>query len=48
MVAIDLRGYGDSSKPLKIDAYTLDELAGDLAEFVEGMGKSWQLYVAYF
>jgi len=31
VVAMDVRGYGGSSKPHEIDAYTMRELAGDVA-----------------
>ncbi|MDE5447078.1 alpha/beta fold hydrolase [Bradyrhizobium sp. CSA207] len=33
--AIDVRGYGGSDKPLPVEAYTLEELSGDVAELIE-------------
>lgn len=33
--AIDVRGYGGSSKPHAVEAYTLEALSGDIAELVD-------------
>lgn len=35
VIALDHRGHGRSSKPGRLDAYSLDRLAADLAAFVE-------------
>ena len=37
-VAIDLRGYNESERPLSSDAYTIDALAQDVAEVIEHFG----------
>ena len=39
VVAIDLRGYNDSSKPHGIDAYRLPELAKDIAGVITQIGE---------
>jgi len=39
VVAIDLRGYNDSSKPNAIDAYRLTELAKDIAGVITQIGE---------
>lgn len=33
--AIDVRGYGGSSKPYEVDAYTLEAICGDIAELIQ-------------
>jgi pimeloyl-ACP methyl ester carboxylesterase len=39
VVAVDLRGYNDSSKPQAIDAYRLSELAKDIAGVITQIGE---------
>jgi pimeloyl-ACP methyl ester carboxylesterase len=39
VVAVDLRGYNDSSKPRAIDAYRLPELARDIAGVITQIGE---------
>lgn len=39
VVAVDLRGYNDSSKPRAIDAYRLPELAKDIAGVITQIGE---------
>jgi pimeloyl-ACP methyl ester carboxylesterase len=56
VVAVDLRGYNESSKPRAIDAYRLPELAKDIAGLItqigEGpcivVGHDWGGAVAWF
>ena len=38
IAALDVRGYGDSSKPTEIAAYTMAELTGDVAAVIDAMG----------
>ena len=38
VAAIDVRGYGGSSKPSEIQRYSLLELSGDVAAVIEAMG----------
>jgi pimeloyl-ACP methyl ester carboxylesterase len=38
IAALDVRGYGDSSKPAKIAAYTMAELTGDVAAVIDALG----------
>ncbi len=38
VAAIDVRGYGGSSKPPEISAYALTELAGDAAAVIDALG----------
>lgn len=55
-VALDLRGYNESSKPPEIDAYRLTELAKDVAGFIAQsgdvpctvVGHDWGGAVAWF
>ena len=39
VVAVDMRGYGDSDKPTKSDYYKLDTLVDDIRELIEVLGK---------
>ncbi len=39
-VAVDLRGYNESSKPPLVDAYLLPELAKDIAGLITQLGQS--------
>ena len=55
VAALDVRGYGDSSKPDDIAAYTLRNLAGDVAAVARAMsdepaivfGHDWGAPIAY-
>lgn len=38
IAALDVRGYGDSSKPAEIEAYTMAELTGDVAAVINALG----------
>ena len=38
IAALDVRGYGASSKPPEIAAYTMGELTGDVAAVIDAMG----------
>jgi pimeloyl-ACP methyl ester carboxylesterase len=39
-VAIDVRGYGRSSRPVEVEAYRMVKLAGDVVALVEALGAS--------
>jgi pimeloyl-ACP methyl ester carboxylesterase len=43
--AIDVRGYGGSDKPLPVEAYTLEELSGDVAELIDALRPGEQAVV---
>ena len=38
VAALDVRGYGGTSKPHEVEAYTLRELTGDVAAVIEALG----------
>ncbi len=38
-VAIDVRGYGDSSKPYAVEDYDMESLTGDVAGLVDALGR---------
>ena len=38
IAALDVRGYGDSSKPAAIEAYTMAELTADVAAVIDALG----------
>lgn len=38
IAAMDVRGYGESSKPEPVEAYTMAELTGDVAAVIDAMG----------
>ncbi len=54
-IAPDQRGYGDSTAPEPIDAYSLDHLTGDLADLLDALeveraifvGHDWGGFVAW-
>ena len=46
-VAVDLRGYNDSDKPLGIANYDLDLLVGDVAELIEQLGGGKAVLVGH-
>ena len=35
-----MRGYNDSSKPVGIQQYSLDDLVADIKAVIEGLGRS--------
>lgn len=37
-IAPDLRGYGGSSKPQEVEAYSIDKLAGDIFQLADALG----------
>ena len=39
IAALDVRGYGDSSKPTAIDAYTMAELTSDVAAVIDALAS---------
>ena len=45
VIAVDLRGYGGSSKPTAVNQYDLGVLVSDIKELVETLGK---LLIMYF
>ena len=38
IAAMDVRGYGESSKPSAVEAYRMSELTGDVAAVIDAMG----------
>ena len=44
IAAMDVRGYGESSKPADIAAYTMVELTGDVAAVIEALGGKAVLF----
>ncbi len=38
VVAPDMRGYGETEKPVKIDAYKIEKIVKDIVELVHGLG----------
>ena len=38
IAALDVRGYGDSDKPVPIEAYTMAELCADVAAVIDALG----------
>ena len=47
VVALDLRGYNDSDKPLGVEAYAMPELIGDVKGVIEGLGYEDCILVAH-
>ncbi|KAI6240326.1 AB hydrolase-1 domain-containing protein [Aphelenchoides fujianensis] len=54
VVAVDMRGYGESERPKDVAAYRLGKLVGDLAETIEHFGgkvilvaHDWGAFVAW-
>lgn len=39
VVAVDMRGYGDSDKPSSISDYKADQIVEDIREFILDTGK---------
>ena len=46
-VALDMRGYGGTSKPEEIEAYTISNLVGDVAQAVIALGESSAVIVGH-
>ena len=40
VVAVDLRGYGDSSKPSSVAEYSLKKLVGDIEALIKALGNT--------
>ena len=40
VIALDMRGYGESDKPKGISQYKIDLLAEDVKQLIDGLGKS--------
>jgi epoxide hydrolase A/B len=47
VIAPDMRGYGGSSCPLSVEAYTLDELTGDLVALLDVLGIDKAVFVGH-
>uniref|UniRef100_A0AC35G8F8 AB hydrolase-1 domain-containing protein n=1 Tax=Panagrolaimus sp. PS1159 TaxID=55785 RepID=A0AC35G8F8_9BILA len=47
IVAIDMRGYGESDKPVGVANYGIDLLVKDLDEIITGLGKEKAFVVAH-
>lgn len=47
VIAIDLRGYGDSSKPPYVKDYAISKLSGDIKGVVEGLGRTSCILAAH-
>jgi len=47
VVALDLRGYGDSDKPSKVTDYKIDLLRKDIHDFVKALGREKCILVAH-
>ncbi|XP_070542807.1 epoxide hydrolase 4-like [Ptychodera flava] len=47
VVALDMRGYGDSDKPKGIGAYALDNLTSDVRDAIPALGHSSCVLVAH-
>ena len=47
VVALDMRGYGDSEKPPRVSDYNYDILQKDIVDLVKGLGKSSCTLVAH-
>jgi len=46
-VALHMRGYGDSTKPANIDAYSISHLIGDVVGSVAGLGESEAVVIGH-
>ena len=47
VAAIDVRGYGGSDKPQPIEAYTLREIAADVAGVIEALGEESAILIGH-
>lgn len=43
-VAIDMRGYGDTEKPVGREAYQMDKLVDDIKGVVDALGKYFKFF----
>lgn len=46
-VAMDVRGYGESSKPAEIAAYSIADLAGDIVDVIEALDPAGAVIVGH-
>ncbi len=46
-VAVDMRGYNDSDKPQRVEAYAMSELIRDVRGVIEGLGYEQCVLVAH-
>lgn len=46
-IAIDVRGYGGSSKPPSVEAYDMESLTGDLAGLVEALDRGPAILIGH-
>lgn len=46
-VAVDMRGYGDTSKPPNVSDYKVADIAGDIKELVEALGRKKFIMIAH-
>src|ERR1700721_3404423 len=47
VVAPDMRGYGDTSAPAPIEAYSIFELVGDMAALVRALGEREAIVIGH-
>ena len=47
VIAVDLRGYGGSSKPMDVSSYELKNMVSDVIGVINGLGKHIS-YINYF
>ena len=47
VAALDVRGYGGSDKPQAIEAYSIKELAADIAGLIEGLGEKQAILIGH-
>jgi pimeloyl-ACP methyl ester carboxylesterase len=47
VAAPDVRGYGDSDKPLAVEAYSIKEMAADIAGLIEGLGETQAILIGH-
>ncbi|BET02883.1 epoxide hydrolase [Nesidiocoris tenuis] len=47
VVAVDMRGYGDSDKPPSVKYYNMKYLIGDVKNLIEGLGQKKAIVVAH-
>ena len=47
VAAPDVRGYGGSDKPQAIEAYSIKELAADIAGLIEGLGEKQAILIGH-
>jgi len=47
VAAVDVRGYGGSDKPHPIEAYSIKEIAADIAGLVDGLGEKQAILIGH-